>query len=137
MVVVDTSVWSAFLRRDINKSLSVVHIFGELVRKNQVQLLGIVKQELLSGIKHKRQFNRIADILDGFPSLLATSEDHFLAAGFFNTCRTHGIQGSHIDFLICAQAVNNNSTILTTDNDFLYYKKVIPIELLKNNIVTE
>ena len=130
MVIVDTTVWSAFLRRDTYQSDPAVDIFRELVRKNQVQLLGIVKQELLSGIKHKRQFDRIVGILDGFPHLLAISADHQIAAQFYNRCRTHGIQGSHIDFLICAQAINNSIPILTTDEDFVRYGTIIPIDLV-------
>ena len=130
MVIVDTTVWSAFLRRDAQRPDSAVEIVRDLVRKNQVQLLGIVKQELLSGIRHGRQFSRLAEILKGFPLLLATEADHDLAVQFFNRCRTRGVQGSHIDFLICAQAVNNRFPILTADGDFSRYSKTIPIELV-------
>ena len=129
MVIVDTSIWSAFLRRNFCESPVEIDIFKNMVSSNQVLLLGIVKQELLSGIKHKRQFDRIADILDGFSLVLASSKDHIVAAGLYNTCRKHGIQGSHIDFLICAQAINGNHSILTTDGDFTHYAKLIPIEL--------
>jgi len=133
MVIVDTNIWSAFLRRSIEMPAIAVDEFKNLVSKNQVVLLGIVKQELLSGIKHKRQFKRIEDILEGFPSLLATSEDHVFASHLYNSCRKHGIQGSHIDFLICAQAINNHHEILTTDGDFTHYEKVIPIDLIPLN----
>jgi len=130
MVIVDTNIWSAFLRRSIESPIIAVDKFKDLVSKNQVTLLGIVKQELLSGMKHKRQFKRIEDVLEGFPSLLATSEDHVLASHLYNSCRKHGIQGSHIDFLICAQAINNHHEILTTDGDFSHYKKLIPIDMI-------
>ncbi len=94
-------------------------------------MLGVVKQELLSGIKHDNQFDRICDILNGFPCLLATEADHVLAAQFYNECRGRGIQGSHIDFLICAQAVNAHAPILTADGDFEQYATAVPIDLLK------
>ena len=91
MVIIDTSIWSAFLRRNIETPTIAVDKFKNLLSQNQIVLLGIVKQELLSGIRHKRQFKRIANILEGFTPLLASSEDHIIAAQFYNTCRKHGI----------------------------------------------
>ncbi len=44
--------------------------------------------------------------------------DYELAAEFFNTCRSNGVQGSNTDFLICAAAANRNYSIFTTDKDF-------------------
>ncbi len=52
------------------------------------------------------------------------------AARFFNTCRTHGVQGSHIDFLISAVAANNGFAILTLDNDFSRYAQFINLSLV-------
>lgn len=54
----------------------------------------------------------------------------FTAARFFNTCRTHGVQGSHIDFLISAVAANNGFAILTLDNDFSRYAQFINLSSL-------
>ena len=56
-------------------------------------------------------------------------EDYEKAAELFNTCRRNGIQGSQIDFLICAAALNNKISIFTTDKDFENYKKFINIKL--------
>jgi predicted nucleic acid-binding protein len=63
------------------------------------------------------------------PLIIATNEDHVLAAQFYNSCRAKGIQGSGIDFLICAMAVRTKVSILTTDPDFGFYRKIIPIQL--------
>lgn len=90
---------------------------------------GIVRQELLSGIKTEAQFKRLGGLLEGFPDMLATSEDHLTAAGFFNQCRRRGIQGAPVDFLICAIAHRMEAPILTTDQDFSNYADVIPIRL--------
>lgn len=132
MVLVDTSVWSSFLRRKIKSSNVPVETLRHLIANNQVCLTGIVRQEILSGIREQAQYNKIADILNGFPDLLATSEDHTLASLFYNTCRSKGIQGSHIDYLICAQAVNGTMAILTEDTDFKEYAKYLPIDLMEN-----
>ena len=63
MVVVDTSIWSLPLRR-VSGALSTqqqkhVHALRELLSEGRVQLLGAVRQELLSGIRHKEQFVRL------------------------------------------------------------------------------
>jgi len=56
-------------------------------------------------------------------------EDYERAAEFYNTCRKSGIQGSQIDFLICAVAAGREIPIFTTDNDFLLYAKYLSISL--------
>ncbi len=93
-------------------------------------MLGIIRQELLSGIREEAQYERVEVILEGFPDVLATSQDHLLAAQLYNRCRRAGVQGSPVDFLICAQAVNHHIGILTTDRDFNHYAKHISIELI-------
>jgi len=54
-----------------------------------------------------------------------TQSDFELAAEFYNICRKKGIQGSYIDFLICAVALQNNFLIFTDDKNFDRYSKVL------------
>jgi predicted nucleic acid-binding protein len=131
MVVVDTSVFSLFLRRDQTLKDEYLDLFLELFEKNQIVLLGVVYQELLSGIRHQKQFDRLADILDGFHIQYAAKEDHLTAARYYNLCRSQGVQGSSIDFLICAMSRQREHLILTLDEDFTHYAKHLPIRLLK------
>jgi len=54
-VLVDTSVWSLALRRK-NESLTTNERFlvtelSELIREGRARVIGLVRQELLSGIK--------------------------------------------------------------------------------------
>ncbi|MEA2695737.1 MAG: hypothetical protein QOI66_8 [Myxococcales bacterium] len=67
--------------------------------------------------------------LRAFPDVELGIEDHEEAAAFFNRCRTRGVQGSSIDFLICAAAARRAMPILTTDGDFRSYARILPIEL--------
>lgn len=92
-------------------------------------MIGAIRQELLSGIKDRAQFERLREHLRSFPDLPLTNEDYEQAAEFFNTCRQQGIQGSNTDFLICAVAVRNSLSILTNDEDFEYFAKVLPVSL--------
>lgn len=128
-VIADTSIWSLFLRRDNVNQANKAELLKQVILEKRVQMLGIIRQELLSGIENKSHFERISEILSGFPDLLAQTEDHLLAAEYFNRCRNKGVQGSPVDFLICAQASRNNLKILTSDKDFENYSKYIPIDL--------
>lgn len=128
-VLVDTSIWSHALRRRQTGSDSITQALAALIEENRVKMIGPVRQELLSGIPDKRQFNRLKEKLSPFPDVPIKTEDYERAAEMFNTCRREGIQGSHIDFLICAVAVNHNFSILTADRDFGLYAGYLPIEL--------
>lgn len=129
-VLVDTSVWSLALRRDRSVGDGWVRELGELIDEQRVVMAGPVRQELLSGIRSPKQFERLREHLQAFPDLPLTSADFERAAEFFNLCRTKGIQGSNTDFLLCAVAVNHQLAILTADQDFAHYARHLPIHLL-------
>ncbi|WP_242049203.1 hypothetical protein [Aulosira sp. FACHB-615] len=84
-----------------------------LITDDQVAMLGAIRQEILSGIRNFEQFTCLQDYLQAFPDLELIAEDYELAAEFFNTCRSNGIQGSNTDFLICAVAHRRSYSILT------------------------
>lgn len=132
-VIVDTSVWSLFLRRGGQTRSTSAEYLRRAIKENQVQMLGIIRQELLSGIKDESQFRKLGHILDNFPDLLAESADHTQAAKFFNRCRRKGVQGSPVDFLICAQAHRRRMAILAEDKDFERYATHLPIKLISAN----
>ncbi len=92
-------------------------------------MIGSIRQELLSGISDEDKFERLRDKLTGFEDIHLNQEDYEKAAEISNECRRNGVQGSHIDFLICAVALNRNISIFTTDNDFINYKKIVSIKL--------
>jgi len=131
MIACDTSALSQFLRRSPDTQNDVALQVEKLIDSNDLALFGIVRQELLSGIKLPAHFERIDLTTRALPLFFADDEDHTTAARFFNTCRAKGIQGSPIDFLICAMAVKRKFRIYTTDPDFELYEPVIPIELYR------
>ncbi|MGB0371824.1 MAG: PIN domain-containing protein [Opitutales bacterium] len=128
--IADTSVWSIFLRRSSPDESELKAQLRAAILSDEVQMLGIIRQECLSGIKEHAQFIRLKEYLDGFPDLLATTEDHLKAAEYCNTCRRKGFQGGFADFLICAQANSAGLPILTKDKDFLEYQRILPIRLV-------
>ena len=132
-VLVDTSIWSLALRRVKSPDTSILAELESLISDVRLQLVGPIRQELLSGIKSDAQFNKLKQYLSSFPDYQIQTGDFVLAAHFFNQCRKKGIQGSNTDFLICAIAVNNNWQIYTSDQDFSHFQKAIPIKLYKLN----
>jgi hypothetical protein len=131
-VVVDTSIWSSALRRGDQNNSAAVQELRHLVQDHRVQMIGPVRQEILSGIRHESQFNKLKAHLENFPDLSIITEDYVAAATFFNLCRTKGVQGSNTDFLICAVAVRNKFAIYSTDKDFDWFSKHIPIILYRS-----
>jgi len=130
-VVVDTSIWSSALRRGVQNNSAAVQELRHLVQDHRVQMIGPVRQEILSGIRHESQFNKLKAHLENFPDLSIITEDYVAAAKFFNLCRAKGVQGSNTDFLICAVAVRNKFAIYSTDKDFDLFSKHIPIVMYR------
>jgi predicted nucleic acid-binding protein len=126
-VLVDTSVWSAALRRGKPSNPGLVAALKSLVLDRRVVLIGPIRQELLSGIRDADQFDVLKRHLDAFPDLELDADDYVTAARFFNRCRSKGIQGSNTDFLICAIAARHSLAIFTTDKDFDHYSHCLPI----------
>ena len=126
-ILVDTSVWSLALRRKAPNAISKK--LTDLIIASQIVLIGPVRQEILSGILDEKIFNSLKSRLEPFDDLPITTSDYETAAQFFNICRSKGVQGSHIDFLIFAVAANNKLHIFTTDKDFERFAEHLPIRL--------
>lgn len=132
-VLVDTTIWSLALRRRLIErnpaETRLVEAWEELVADGRIVLLGLIRQEILSGIAHESQFERLRDALAAFPDEVVLTADHVRAAGQYNRCRSAGVAGSPVDFLICAVAERLAMPIFTTDRDFERFARHLPIRL--------
>jgi len=128
-VLVDTSIWSLALRRDSHAPNPEAWELKRLITEHLAEIIGPIRQELLSGLRDVSPFERLESNLSAFPDIPLLTDDHVTAAKFFNLCRAKGIQGSNTDFLICAVAVRNDLAIFTTDGDFAMFAKCLPIIL--------
>lgn len=129
-VLVDTSIWSLALRRSgviPQEEQTLVNELVELINDVRVALIGPIRQELLSGITVQAQFETLKEKLRAFEDLPLNQQDYERAAEFYNTCRKSGIQGSQVDFLICAVAEGRGVPIFTSDKDFYLYAKHLNI----------
>ena len=128
-ILVDTCIWSLALRGKTSRDTTVSKELTALIYAEQAKVIGPIRQEILSGYSNLNQYNKLKDKLVYFPNEPVTDDDYLCAAEFSNRCRQQGIQGSHIDFLICAVAHRLKMNIYTCDKDFDHYSKHLPIGL--------
>jgi predicted nucleic acid-binding protein len=130
-VLVDTPIWSLALRRksrDLNPTeLRLTQVLSDLIRGGHAQLVGVIRQELLSGIPEEERFPRLRDLLSALEDPLLQASDYEEAARFHNQCRARGVVGSPVDFLICAVADRRGWQIFTTDLDFGRYARIVRV----------
>lgn len=128
-VLIDTSIWSLALRRAEHVQNPETLELRRLITTHLAEIIGPIRQEVLSGVRDRSQFDRLDSHLAAFPDLPLLTEDYVTAAKFFNLCRSRGIQGSNTDFLICAVAVRHDFAVFTTDGDFPLFAKCLPVVL--------
>jgi predicted nucleic acid-binding protein len=119
-VLVDTSVWSLALRRKDAASLSpeeqrLKAELAQALQDGRVAMIGMIRQELLSGIKDLAQYEKVKDSLDAFLDEPIGTADHEYAARLYNECRRHGCEAGPVDMLICAVAVRRSGQVLSSD----------------------
>ena len=128
-VLVDTPIWSYALRTFNKKYQYEIDQLTSLISDQRALIIGPIRQEILSGYSDLRKFKRLKEKLSYFENTPVQDIDYELAAELCNHCRKKGIQGSHIDFLICAVAKRIDVPIFTTDKDFVRYQRIISIKL--------
>jgi hypothetical protein len=120
-VLADTCVWSLSLRRKNGAEAmkadekQMVAVLAEAIRDGRVVIVGPVRQELLSGIKHVEQFEKLRAHLEAFADEPIVTADYVKAARLDNLCRSRGVQCGEVDILLCAVAMRNRWTLLTND----------------------
>jgi len=134
-VLVDTPIWSYALRSQKVGFENHVEILKNLIQDQRVLIIGPIRQEVLSGYSDLNRFNLLKGNLDAFQNTAVIDDDYIQAALFSNLCRKKGIQGSHIDFLICAIAVRLGAEIFTSDKDFDLYRQHLPINLFSFRLI--
>ena len=131
-IVVDTSVWSLVLRRDlVNEDDMHVRTLRACVEAGHgLVLLGPILQELLDGLRSTKQFSRLLSVLEPIPLAPLNRGTFVLAARIRNECRKKGIQAGPTDFLIAAACVEAGYPLLTADQDLQQIAKCIELVLV-------
>ena len=121
MLLVDTSVWSLALRRDVvGPQPEVRHLEQALLGAQAVVTTGLVLQELLQGFSGPKARAQIIDRFSSLPLVQPDRQDHVDAAALRTTCRRAGVQIGTIDALLGQLCIRHQLTLLTTDQDFTH-----------------
>jgi predicted nucleic acid-binding protein len=129
-LLVDTSVWSLFLRRDRPVDLPEVDaLIHALETGDRILCTGLILQELLQGFSGPKARRQIIERFAAFPLLNPDREDHIAAAELRNLCRRRGVQAGTIDSLLAQLCIRHELTILTTDVDFKHIAKHTSLQI--------
>lgn len=123
-LLVDTSVWSLALRRDVEATApEVQELKDALLGGDVVVTTGLVLQELLQGFSGAKAQTQIIERFSALPLLQPDRDDHIGAAALRNACRQAGVQVGTIDAVLAQLAIRHDLTLLTTDKDFTHAAK--------------
>lgn len=100
-----------------------------MTAQGRAKIIGVIRQEVLSGIKTDAQFEALRNILRTFADEPVDTEDYEAAAQAFNRCRSKGIAASDVDMLICAVSLRHGMSVFTADPDFERYARVLALKL--------
>lgn len=129
-LLVDTSVWSLALRRDVPSGVPEVSGLRQALSGDDIVVTtGVVLQELLQGVVAPRSRNLIVERFAALEAFSPTLREHIEAAEIRNECRRHGVQLGTIDALIAALCLSREASLLTTDRDFVHAARHIPLRL--------
>lgn len=132
MIVVDTNVLSLLFRRNETPAYATPlrHRFRWLIAQQRLVVPCLVAQELLSGVRHQAQFDRIHLLIQQLPLVQTTPEQHVSAARIANACLTRGIVTHVTDTLIAAVAQDMHGWVLSEDPDFSHIAQCCELRVL-------
>jgi predicted nucleic acid-binding protein len=128
MVLVDTTVWIDLLKgRETPEVLRLESIIEE---EQDVFTTGIILQELLSGIKTKRERTAVETDFRRFILIAPGLETHIQAAEIFDACHKAELTiRSVVDCLNAALALEYDLSLLQKDRDYEHIAQVLPLKL--------
>lgn len=121
-VLIDTCAWIDFFKSQTGIMGNRV---AQLIRTNQAAITGVIIAELLQGIKHKKESERLQVLLRSIHYLPTEDSDWFAAGQLAQQLRMSGLTLPLADILIAVIAQRNEIPVLTVDKHF----KHLPINL--------
>ncbi len=127
-VLADSSVWIRMFRE--GDAAPETNLLGRLLRDGFVCTNGLIRAELLSGVRTKDQFRGLEDLLSAVPNLEDPPGqwDSVAAARFWLARR--GFQASIADLLVAVSAGHHRKALLTLDRAFLEIQGAVKFELV-------
>ena len=117
MILVDTSVWIDFFT---NKKTPQVSCLVEAINTHQdLCINGVILTEILQGIKHPREYDEVAHLLESLIYIEMPKSVFLLSAEIYRHLKSRGITvRKTIDCIIAAAAITHNVLLLHNDKDF-------------------
>jgi len=130
MVLVDTTVWIDFLKQ--RETAHVGRLSEILEKEEDVFTTGFILQEILSGIKKKKDRGAVCADFKQFLLIMPTLQTHIQAAEIFDGCLKKGFTiRKPVHCLIAALAMEYDLPLLENDSDF---KSISEVFFLKREI---
>ncbi len=129
MILVDTSAWIAYLRRDGSTANVAVR---SALDDDRVAITDIVQLELLAGARNPRHLVELRQMVAAVVHLpIAAALDADAAADLYRTCRRNGETPRQLnDCLIAAVALRHDVPVLHADRDFEVMARHTPLQTL-------
>jgi predicted nucleic acid-binding protein len=132
-LLVDTSVWSLTLRRDVAAEQPEIQALLEALAGAEIVVTtGLVLQELLQGFSGPKAAQAIIERFRALALINPAREDYVAAAEVRNACRRAGVQLGTVDALIAQLCIRHDLTLLTTDQDFVHAANHVRLKLWSN-----
>jgi predicted nucleic acid-binding protein len=128
-LLVDTSVWSLWLRREPPDVPELHELRRCLGGSDLVMTTGIVAQELAQGVVSEITRAEIRGRMSRLSHISADLDDHLDAAEAFVACRRRGVQLGTVDALIATLCVRRGLTLLSTDRDFHHAAPILGLSV--------
>ncbi len=130
-ILVDSSVWSAALRRDIPAdSQEVKRLETALSGEDAIFTTGLILQELLQGFSGPKSRDKILDAFAGLPMIVPDRRDHIDAAALRIKLHRKGVRAGTIDVLLAQLCIRHGLSMLSSDADFTDMARVVPLRLV-------
>ncbi len=129
-ILVDTSVWSSALRRDIPAgSREVERLKAALDGEDAIFTTGLILQELLQGFSGPKSRSKILETFASLPFIIPDRKDHIDAAALKIRLRQKGVQAGTIDALLAQLCIRHGISMLSSDKDFAHMARFVPLRL--------
>jgi predicted nucleic acid-binding protein len=115
MVLIDTCAWIDFFK---SRTGELGNNATSLIELNQAAITGVVIAELLQGVKHEKENQRLRVLLSSIHYLPTEDSDWMNAGKLAAQLRAKGLTLPLTDVLIATVALRNQVSVLTIDKHF-------------------
>jgi len=125
--LIDTSVWILALRKKFDPKIK--SYVEKLLDEDRIAINPIIKVELLSGTKTKKEFSKLKMRLDALPEIAMDQEVWEETQEMTFELRKKGLSIPLVDTIILSSAKSMGFTLVHMDRHFDLAGKVIKIKL--------